>query len=113
MAVHVSPFNELARIDHLLEILSGDEVVVLTFYLSIPRLPGGMRNTIPDPAHALPYGTYDGCFSGARRCGDYENLSPLLHFLLIAVVFSWDRAYVTSSPRKVPSGANLCAIVSD
>lgn len=113
MAVYVSPFNEVVRIDHPLETFSRNKVVVLAFYLSISWLPGGMRNGIPDPAHVLPDGTYEGCFSGARRCGDYENLSSLLHFPLIAVVFSWDRAYSTSSPRKVPSGANLCAIVSD
>jgi len=92
MAVYVSPFNELPRIDHAFEISPGDEVVVLTRYLSMPRLPGGMRNAIPGPAYAFPYGTYDSCFSRTRRCGDYKNLSPLFHFLFIAVASLQDRS---------------------
>lgn len=98
MAIHLSPFNEVVRIDHLLEILFGDEVVVLTSYLSIPRFPGGMRNGIPDSAYALPHGTYEGCFSSAGRCGDYENLSPWLHSPLVAVVF-----FVGSSLQQILS----------
>jgi hypothetical protein len=113
MTVYVGPLNELPGIDHALEIPLGDEVVVLTRYLSVPRLPGGMRNAIPDPDPAFPYGTYDSCFSRTRRCSDYKNLSSLLHFLFIAAASLQDQSYVTSSPRKVPSGANLWAIVSD
>src|SRR5690606_8948835 len=75
VAVHAGVLEELPGIDHALELVLADEVVVLGMALARARRPRGERDRQAHRAVARQAGVDDAGFARARGRGDDEQRS--------------------------------------
>ncbi len=78
VAMHQRVFEEIARFDHALELVGGDEMVVLGMAFARPRRARGERDRQGDLRVACQGGVDDAALAGAR--GGRNDIESAAHF---------------------------------
>src|SRR5690606_7178819 len=98
VAVHAGVLEEVAGVDHALELLLGDEVVVLAVALARPRRARGEGDGQAQLGVARQHRVDDAGFAGpGRRGDDEEGASHLAHSMFWTCSRIWSISTFSST----------------